>query len=106
MQEYTVKRGFTKDLNTTMVEGLKQCFGTEVKKRGEDHYQISYGALKLLDVAMGVGGKTLIVRTESDKEASDAVILDTNRRFRNYLEVATGFSSKERMKKVKSVEET
>ena len=105
MQEYPVKRGFTKDLNTTMAEGLKQCFGTEVKKLG-DHYQISYGALKLLDVAMGVGGKTLIVRTESDKEASDAVILDTNRRFRNYLEVATGFSSKERMKKVKSVEET
>ena len=105
MQEYPVKRGFTKDLNTTMAEGLKQCFSTEVKNLG-DHYQISYGALKLLDVTMGEGGKTVIIRTESDKEASDEVILDTNRRFRNYLEVATGFSSKERMKKVKSVEET
>ena len=104
MQEYPVKRGFTKDLNTTMLEGLKQCFGTEVKKMG-DHYQISYGALKLLDVTTGAGGKTVIVRTESDKEASDEVILDTNRRFRKYLVFVTGYSTKERVKKVKSVEE-
>ena len=104
MQEYPVKRGFTKDLNTTMVEGLKQCFGTEVKILG-DHYQISYGALKLLDVTMGEGGKTVRVRTESDKEASDEVILDTNRRFRKYLDFVTGYSTKERVKKVKSVEE-
>jgi hypothetical protein len=104
MQEYQVKRGFSKDLNTTMVEGLKQCFGTEVKKLG-DHYQISYGALKLLEVTTGEGGKTVMVRTESDKEASDEVILDTNRRFRKYLDFVTGYSTKERVKKVKSVEE-
>ena len=104
MQEYPVKRGFTKDLNTTMAEGLKQCFGTEVKNLG-DHYQISYGALKLLEVTMGEGGKTVIIRTESDKDASDEVILDTNRRFRKYLDFVTGYSTKERVKKVKSVEE-
>jgi hypothetical protein len=104
MQEYPVKRGFSKDLNTTIVEGLKQCFGTEVKKLG-DHYQVSYGALKLLEVTMGEGGKTVIVRTESDKDASDEVILDTNRRFRKYLDFVTGYSTKERVKKVKSVEE-
>jgi hypothetical protein len=104
MQEYPVKRGFTKDLNTAMVEGLKQCFGTEVKKLG-DHYQISYGALKLLDISTGGGGKTLIVRTESDKEVSDEVILETNRRFRKYLDYVTGFSTKERVKKSKSIEE-
>jgi hypothetical protein len=33
------------------------------------------------------------------------VILDTNRRFRKYLDIVTGFSTKERMKKSKSVEE-
>ncbi|MDD1706133.1 MAG: DUF5611 family protein [Methanoregulaceae archaeon] len=104
MQEYPVKRGFTKDLNTKIVEGLKECFGTEVKKQG-DHYQISYGALRLLDVTTGDGGKSLIVRTESDKDASDEVILDTNRRFRKYLDLVTGFSTKERVKKAKSVEE-
>jgi len=104
MQEYPVKRGFTKDLNTTIVDGLKECFGTEVKKQG-DHYQIRFGALRLLDVTTGRGGKTLIVRTESDKEASDEMILDTNRRFRKYLDMVTGFSTKERVKKSKSIEE-
>jgi hypothetical protein len=104
MQEYPVKRGFTKDLNTTMVEGLKECFGTEVNEQG-DHYQISYGALRLLDVTTGSGGKTLIVRTESDKDVSDEIILDTNRRFRKYLDMVTGFSTKERVKKSKSIEE-
>ena len=54
---------------------------------------------------MGEGGKTVIIRTESDKEASDEVILDTNRRFRKYLDFVTGYSTKERVKKVKSVEE-
>jgi hypothetical protein len=104
MQEYPVKRGHTKDLNTTIVEGLEQCFGTEVKKL-DDRYQVSYGALTLLDVTLGEGGKTVIVRTESDKKASDEVILDTNRRFRKYLDFVTGYSTKERVKKVKSVEE-
>jgi hypothetical protein len=75
-----------------------------VKKQG-DRYQISYGALRLLEVTTGSGGKTLIVRTESDKDASDEVILDTNRRFRKYLDKVTGYSTKERVKKAKSVEE-
>lgn len=104
MQEYPIKRGFTKDLNATMRDGLNTCFGTEVKRVG-DHYQVSYGALKLLDVTAGGGGKTLIVRTESDTGASDEVILDTNRRFRKYLDMVTGFSTKERVKRAKSVEE-
>lgn len=103
MQEYPVKRGFVKDLNTTMVEGLKQCFGTDVQQKG-DHYQIRYGALTLLDITIGRGGKTVIVTTESDKDATDEVILDTNRRFRRFLEMVTGYTTKERLKKAKSIE--
>jgi len=104
MQEYPVKRGFTKELDSRMVEALEECFGGKAEKAG-DHYQISYGALKLLDVSTGGGGKTLIVRTESNSDAADAVILDTNRRFRRYLDMVTGFSTKERVKRSKSVAE-
>lgn len=104
MQEYPVKRGLTKDLNTRMVDALQECFGTDVHKVG-DHYQISYGALKLLDVSVGTGGKTLVVHTESNKDAADEVIIDTNRRFRRYLDTATGYSTKERVKRSKSIEE-
>ncbi|NYT20381.1 MAG: hypothetical protein GKC07_01095 [Methanomicrobiales archaeon] len=103
MQEYPVKRGLTKDLGSRMVDALRECFGVEVREVG-DHYQISYGALRLLDVSTGKTGKTLIVHTESNTAASDDVILDTNRRFRRYLDSVTGFSTKERVKKAKTVE--
>jgi hypothetical protein len=33
---------------------------------------------------------------------SDDVIIDTNKRFRKYLDVITGFSTKERVKRAKS----
>ncbi len=104
MQEYPVKRGFTKDLQERMVQALKDCFETEPVKSG-DHYQISFGALKLLDVTVGGGGKTLVVRTESDLSATDAIILDTNKRFRKYLDIVTQYPTKERVKRSKSVEE-
>jgi hypothetical protein len=103
MQEYPVKRGLTADLGIRMVDALRKCFGTEVREVG-DHYQISYGALRLLDVSVGKNGKTLIVHTESEAGAGDEVILDTNRRFRRYLDIATGYSTKERVKKAKTVE--
>jgi hypothetical protein len=102
MQEYPVKRGFTKDLDTRMVEALKECFGMEPEKSG-DHFRIRYGALQMLDIKAGSGGKTLIVHTESDNNAADDIIMETNRRFRTYLEIVTGFSSKERLKRAKSV---
>ncbi|MCU0632076.1 MAG: DUF5611 family protein [Methanolinea sp.] len=103
MQEYPVKRGYTKDLQETIGNKMRECFGVEPRRAGE-HFQISYGALKILEVSPGTGGKTLVVNTESDTSVSDEVILDTNRRFRKYLDEVTGYSTKERVKKAKSVE--
>ncbi|NYT05917.1 MAG: hypothetical protein GKC04_06050 [Methanomicrobiales archaeon] len=101
MQEYPIKRGHTKDFEKRMVEGLEQFFGTTPRESG-GHYVITFGALRRLDVCTGSGGKTLVVDTESDLTVDDdAVILDTNKRFRQYLEYVTGFTAKERAKKVK-----
>jgi hypothetical protein len=103
MQQYPVKRGFSKELESTMVKGLQSCFGVEPKHVG-DHYTIRYGALKVLDVSIGSDGKSVIVKTESDTSVSDEVILDTNKRFRQYLDLVTGYNTKERVKKAKTVE--
>lgn len=103
MQEYPVKRGFSKNLPATIFEQLKECFGIEPKTK-DGHYQISYGALKILDASLGADGKSVIIRTESDLAVSDEIILDTNRRFRKYLEAVTGYTTKERAKKAKTVE--
>jgi hypothetical protein len=104
MQEYPIKRGLTKDLETRIVAELKTCFGAEPEKTAKG-YRIKSGALKRLDVSVGIGEKSVIIDTESDISASDEVILDTNKRFRKYLDTITGFSTKERVKRVKSVPE-
>ncbi len=41
------------------------------------------------------------METESNKDVKDDAILDTNKRFRIFLEGATGFTAKERLKKAK-----
>ncbi|MEI7856590.1 MAG: DUF5611 family protein [Methanomicrobiales archaeon] len=101
MQEYPIKRGMTKDLETRIVSDLKVCFGLDPEKNGKG-YRIKFGALKRLDVTMGADGKSVIIDTESDMNVSDEVIIDTNKRFRKYLDTITGFSSKERIKRAKS----
>jgi hypothetical protein len=104
MQEYPIKRGLTKDLEMRAIAELKNCFGVEPKKT-EKGYQITFGALKKLDVIIGAGGKTVTINTESDLSATDVVIIDTNKRFRKFLDAITGFSTKERVKRAKSVAE-
>ena len=101
MQEYPIKRGLTKDLETRIIAELKTNFGVEPEKTSTG-FRIKSGALKRLDVSIGTDGKSVIIDTESDTSASDDVIIDTNKRFRKYLDVITGFSTKERVKRAKS----
>lgn len=61
--------------------------------------EISYGALTRLVV--GINNKRLCVEIEANKGAEDNVIMDTNKRYRVFLEEATGFTAKERLKKAK-----
>ena len=85
MQEYPIKRGLTKDLETRIIAELRTCFGVEPEKNATG-YRIKSGALKRLDVTVGADGKSVIIDTESDMSASDDVIIDTNKRFRKYLD--------------------
>lgn len=103
MQEYPIKRGLTKDLEARAVAELKNCFGVEPEKTPKG-YRVKAGALKRLDVTIGAGSKSVIIDTESDITSSDEVIIDTNKRFRKFLDAVTGFSTKERVKRAKSVE--
>ena len=102
MQEYPIKRGLTTDLEVRAVAELKNCFGVEPEKTAKG-YRIRSGALKRLDVVIGTGSKSVIIDTESDLTAGDDVIIDTNQRFRKYLDAVTGFSTKERVKRAKNV---
>jgi len=46
-------------------------------------------------------GKKLCVDTEPDTEIDVGEVSDTNKRFRRFLDAATGYTAKERVKKMK-----
>lgn len=77
---------------------LAKNFPAEIKEEN-GKYTISYGAFALLTVWLD--NKKLFVDTESNKDASDEQILDTNKRYRVFLEEATGYTAKERLAKAK-----
>jgi len=60
---------------------------------------ITYGAFSRLSVS--IENKKLRVDSESNKEIKDNEVLDTNKRFRIFLEETTGYTAKERLKQAK-----
>jgi hypothetical protein len=95
VQEYVFKRGFKKGAHERVLEALKDCFGVDVKEYDEE-YVLSYGALRKLTIRIS---DTLLVETESMEGIPDELIVDTNTRFRCFLEKATGYTAKQRAKK-------
>lgn len=104
MQEYKIKRTVIKELEKNIKEQLTICFGVQPNEEN-NHFWIEYGVLDRLEVRLGDTKKTLLVHTiTKDGVTDDELILDTNRRFRKYLDAVTGYNSKERAKTMKSVE--
>ncbi|MFZ0925305.1 MAG: DUF5611 family protein [Halobacteriota archaeon] len=95
IQAYAFKRGFKKDANQRVVEALRVCFGIDINVRDEE-YRLSYGALQKITIRVA---DTLLVDTESSTSVPEAVMIDTNARFRCFLEKATGYTAKQRAKK-------
>ena len=89
--------------NNALLPSSKTVSGLSRRKPGT-RTGSGYGALKRLEATAGAGGKSLRVDTDSDTSAADEAIIDTNKRFRKFLDATTGFSTKERVKRAKSVE--
>jgi hypothetical protein len=95
--DYAIKRGFKPDLERIR-NVLAEEFPTEIRLE-EDRIILSYGALK--SICVWIEGKRLHVTTDSVIGAADDLILDTNRRYRDFLEKATGYTAKQRLKMAK-----
>lgn len=95
IQEYAFKRGFKKDANRRVVDALRACFDIDINVHDEE-YRLSYGALKTVTIRVA---DTLLVDTEPSTSVPEAVMIDTNTRFRCFLEKATGYTAKQRAKK-------
>jgi len=95
--DYKFKRGFRPDIER--IRGvLKEEFPSEIHEE-DGKLQISYGALSKVEV--WIEEKRLFVTTESNPDTREEVILDTNKRFRDFLEKATGYNAKQRVKQAK-----
>ncbi|HPT37061.1 MAG TPA: DUF5611 family protein [Methanothrix sp.] len=95
--DYTFKRGFKPDLER-ISNVLKEEFPVDIKE-DDGKLLLSFGALKSISVS--INGKKLSVITESDLNADDVTVMDTNKRFRNFLEKATGYTAKQRLQMAK-----
>jgi hypothetical protein len=95
--DYSFKRGFKPDIQRIRAV-LAEEFPCEIDE-ADGKLHISYGALK--SISVGIEGKKLQVITESDAGAGDQIVLDTNKRFRNFLEKATGYTAKQRLQMAK-----
>jgi len=77
---------------------LADCFGCDAEME-DGKFVIGYKSLKRMEVWREE--KRLCVDTESDRDSDLADVADTNRCFRRFLDSATGFTSKQRVKKMK-----
>ncbi len=77
---------------------LKECFGCDAEIE-DGKFVIGYKSLKRMEVWMD--GKQLCVHTESNMDSNIEDVSDANKCFRRFLESATGYTAKQRTKKMK-----
>jgi hypothetical protein len=97
IQVYKLKRGFKPEIDRIR-EVIETNFPVPVTEEN-GKLVISYGALKRIEA--WIDNKKLCVETESNPDASDETVLETNKLFRKFLDEATGYTSKQRVKTAK-----
>jgi len=98
MREYPIKPGNYKEIEGEKLLALvKEIFGSAMVE--ENVIKASYGALKELRVFLK-DKKTLCVETVMERNVSDEVAEETRKKYNLFLEKATGYTTKERIKKL------
>lgn len=98
MQDYDIKRGHHYQLEDRGLDNIISDIFGSVETEG-DHFTTSFGGLKKLRCRM-VSKKVLEVETVMDPSVDPEVAGDTVRRYNDFLLQATGFTAKERKKRM------
>jgi hypothetical protein len=99
LKEYEIKRGHFKNVEgEKLKELLESTFGNV--DVDNEKLIIKYGALQPLTTWIK-DKNVLCVDTNMDNKVDDDKINETIKRYNNFLEAATGFTSKERVKRAK-----
>ncbi|MDR2866641.1 MAG: DUF5611 family protein [Methanomassiliicoccaceae archaeon] len=97
MKEFDIKKGWAKNIEGDLLEKLmKEMFGNCAKDG--DMLVSSYGVLKKISVRQ-ISNVLLAVDTEAGDAKDDSQILDSKRKLNMFMEKATGFDAKARMKR-------
>ena len=99
MRDYPIKRGHFKNIEgEKFTDILKEYFDDYSEEGGG--YIVSFGSLSRISIQ--IQGKTrLTVETEARKGSDEAEMMKTHRVYSEFLLKATGFTAKERMKRMK-----
>jgi len=101
MVEYDIKKGWYKNIEKDLLEKMmKDIFGNVAKKGGG--LESSYGVLETINVKLVGKDKMVVTTTNKTGPMTDADILDSKRTLNKFVEKATGFDSKARMKRAQA----
>lgn len=97
--DYDIKRGHFKNIEGEALSNLmKEIFGN-VRKDG-DELVSKYGVMSRIAITqVSKTVLTLITESKDASTVSDEEILDSKRKLNTFLERATGFNAKQRMKR-------
>jgi len=98
MHEYPIKRQNQRIMTdkSALKSIIQEIFGECTEE--ENCFTTSYGALKLLKIR--VNKNQLCVETEMNKDVSEQIGVETRKKYNLLLERVTGYTSKERSKKL------
>ncbi len=97
MNAYDVKRGHKSNIEgEKLKEIMEENFGDVIQEN--EKLVASFGAMKKGYVWME--NKQLCIETEMNKQVDDKVAMKTIKAYNNFLLMATGFTSKERKKRL------
>ena len=98
MQEYEVRRGHQENIGPEKLKAhMREVFGNVEEKDGK--FVSSFGALKEI-VAWPAKKNILGIDTKMDTTVANEVAQETIKAYNKFLETATGFTSKERGKRI------
>ena len=101
MVEYDIKKGWFKNIEGELLkEMMKEVFGN-VSQKGNALVS-SYGVLESITVNVIGKDKMEVVTSNKEGKMADEDILDSKRKLNVFVEKATGFDAKARMKRAQA----
>lgn len=96
--KFDIKRGHGAQLEGDGLKNLMiESFGDIKEENGA--YVTSFGATTRFEVKF-ISKSEIEVNSESDKSASEEAMIESNRKYNDFMLKVTGFSSKERSKRM------